>query len=382
MSTSNTSFAVAIREALAAEMQSDEKIVLYGEDVAAAGGVFKVTDGLFAEFGPERVRDTPISEMAICGMALGAALMGLRPVLEIMFADFYAVAFDQIVNQIAKYRYITGGQGSLPIVIRAAGGAGTGFASQHSQSPAPWLMHFPGIKVVAPSTPRDAYYLMRAAIRDDNPVCFFEHKALYWSRQEFSRSDEVEHLGRAAVRRQGEDVTIVASELMVGRALGAAQELDDLGVSAQVVDLRSIVPLDYVALENCLRSTGRLVTVEEAPGNIGWSNAVVAWACEGGLVRPGGVRRVGPPASPVPFASNLEESWLPGTAAIADASMTVMERARNSRLWARCVRNRTVAGSSGRSRAQTLSNRAGSEVQWRIVSTRPLLSSIATRPRG
>ncbi|HZU72247.1 MAG TPA: alpha-ketoacid dehydrogenase subunit beta, partial [Acidimicrobiales bacterium] len=218
----DTTYRQAVTEALRDEMRSDPSVVLLGEDVGTAGGVFKVTEGLLEEFGPGRVRDTPISEMAIVGAALGAALNGLRPVVELMFADFVGVAMDQLALQIPKYRYMTGGQVKVPLVIRAVAGAGLGFAAQHSGSPEAWFMHVPGWRIVAPSTPADAYALLRAAIRCDDPVLFFEHKALYARKGWLDRS-RAAVIGRAAVVREGDDVTVVAVSMMVERALTAAE---------------------------------------------------------------------------------------------------------------------------------------------------------------
>ncbi|MGD9762423.1 MAG: alpha-ketoacid dehydrogenase subunit beta [Candidatus Binatia bacterium] len=319
-------YAAAVNEALAEEMRRDESVVLFGEDVGKAGGVFKVTKGLTEEFGDARVWDTPISEMALTGMALGAALRGLRPVLDLMFADFVSVAYDQVVNQIAKFRYQSGGQGErLPLVIRATSGAGISFAAQHSQSPDGWFLHTPGLTVVTPATPRDAKGLLKSAIRDDGPVLFFEHKALYWTKGPSGGADELIPLGRAAVARAGRDVTVVANALMVRRALAAAETLAVRGIEVEVVDLRTVVPLDRETIASSLARTGRLITVEESPGGVGWSADVIAWAVEEGLVGARGARRVAPPWSPIPFSPPLEEAWLPSPEGVAEAVTALLD---------------------------------------------------------
>ena len=317
-------FATAIRDALAEEMRYDERVVLFGEDTGKEGGVFKVTQGIYEEFGPERVRDTPISEIAMTGLALGAALNGLRPVLDLMFFDFVAVAYDQVVNQIAKFSYQSGGQiASLPLVIRAASGAGVSFGAQHSQSVESWLMQAPGLKIVTPSNPRDAKGLLKAAIRDDGPVCFFEHKLLYRVKGEVG-ADEVIPLGQATVVREGRDLTIVASGLMVTRVLEAAALLADVSIDAEVVDLRCTVPLDRQTVADSLEFTGRLLTVEEAPGGLGWSAELLAWALEEGHVDSGKARRVAPPRTPVPYSPVLEEAWLPSPQQIVETAKVLM----------------------------------------------------------
>src|SRR6202161_3026287 len=234
----------AVARGIAQEMTRDPSVVFLGEDIGAAGGVFKATVGLLERFGPERVRDTPISEQAILGAAMGAAMTGLRPIAEIMFADFFAVCWDLVANQIAKSSYMTSGQVSFPLVIRSGNGGGLRFGAQHSQSVENWAMAIPGLKVVAPSTPADVKGLLAAAIRDPDPVLFFEHKALYATKGEVPDGEHVDTLGTAAIRRQGSDVTIAALGLMVSRALEAAEKLQaEHGISATVIDVRSLVPL-------------------------------------------------------------------------------------------------------------------------------------------
>jgi pyruvate dehydrogenase E1 component beta subunit len=312
--------------ALAEEMARDERVVLLGEDVAAAGGVFKTTPGLLEQFGEDRVRDTPISEEAILGAAMGAAMTGLRPVAEIMFSDFLATCWDLVANQIAKKRYVTGGQVCLPLVIRTANGGELGFGAQHSQSVENWAMMIPGLKVVAPATPADVKGLLKAAIRDDDPVIFFEHKALYATKGEVPDGDYVIPLGQAKVRREGSDVTIVALAAMVPKALEAAEQLTRDGIDAEVIDLRCLVPLDMQTIEQSLYKTNRLLTVEENPRACGWGAevaSIVADECFYYLDAP--VRRLTTPMVPLPFAGNLEMAVIPQAETICDAVRKLME---------------------------------------------------------
>ena len=322
--TAETTYRQAVIRALADELRADDAVVVLGEDVAAAGGVFKATEGLLAEFGPERVRDTPISETAIVGAALGAALGGLRPVAELMFADFVQVAMDQLVNQISKYRYMSGGQVKVPLVVRAVCGAGFGFAAQHSTCPEAWFMHTPGWRIVAPSTPHDAYWLLRAAIRSDDPVLVFEHKYLYGHKGTVDDGSGDTRLGRAALRRPGREVTVVATMLMAHRALHAAETLEREGISAEVIDLRSLAPLDLDLLVDSIRRTGRLVTVEENPRECGWGAEVVSVAAErlGGSLH--GTRRVTAPSTPIPFSPPLEQAWTPQPDDVVAAARALM----------------------------------------------------------
>jgi pyruvate dehydrogenase E1 component beta subunit len=314
----------AVSAAIAQEMERDPSVYLIGEDVGAAGGVFKATVGLFDRFGPERVRDTPISEEAIVGAAMGAAMTGLRPIAEIMFSDFLATCWDIIANQIAKTRYMTNGQISLPLVIRTANGAGSRFGAQHSQSLENWAMSVPGLKVVAPSTPADAKGLLAAAIRDPDPVIFFEHKSLYPIKGEVPEGEHVEPLGVARVLREGDDLTIVALAAMVPRSLEAADALAAAGVSAEVVDVRSLVPLDVTTIVGSVRKTGRLFTVEENPRLCGWGAeiaSIVADECFFDLDGP--IVRITTPHVPLPSADELEDAAVPSAKAIAAA---VVER--------------------------------------------------------
>ncbi|HLJ66280.1 MAG TPA: alpha-ketoacid dehydrogenase subunit beta [Chloroflexota bacterium] len=261
----------AVAAAIAQEIERDPAVMLLGEDVGAAGGVFKATEGLFERFGPGRVWDTPISEQAIVGTAMGAAMMGIRPVAEIMFSDFLATCWDGIANEIAKMRYMTGGQVCLPLVIRCANGAGVFFGAQHSQSTENWAMAIPGLKVVVPSSPEDVKGLLAASIRDDDPVIFFEHKELYATSGEVPDGDFVLPLGQAKILRRGSDVTLVALAATVRTALQAAERLEaEDGVRATVIDLRCLVPLDVATVRESLEETGRLVIVEETPRPLGW----------------------------------------------------------------------------------------------------------------
>jgi len=273
----------AVAWGIAQEMRRDPNVVFLGEDVAAAGGVFKTTVGLLEEFGPQRVRDTPISEQAILGAAMGAAMTGLRPIAEIMFSDFFAVCWDLIANEMAKSRYMSDGQLALPLVIRCANGAGVRFGAQHSQSVENWAMAVPGLKVVAPASPRDVMGLLAAAVRDPDPVVFFEHKGLYATKGDVPEGVEVvDELGQARVLREGGDATILALAAMVPKALAAAERLSaDHGVEASVVDVRSLVPLDTRTILAEVGKTGRLFTVEENPRLCGWGSEIVSIVAEG-----------------------------------------------------------------------------------------------------
>lgn len=317
----------AVARGLAQELRRDERVVLIGEDVAAAGGVFKTTAGLLDEFGPRRIRDTPISEQAILGAAMGAAMTGLRPVAEIMFSDFFGVGWDLLANQIAKTRYMAGGQLSLPLVVRAANGGGLRFGAQHSQDVANWVMAVPGLKVVVPSTPRDVVGLLAAAVRDHDPVIFLEAKGLYPVRGEVPDGEITDTLGSAVVRREGGDCVIVALGLMVPRALAAAERLArDNGIDAEVLDLRSLVPLDVRAVLDALERTGRLFTVEENPRLCGWGAEVVSICAEEGFTSlDGPLVRITAPHVPLPAADLLEDAVLPSVDRIADTIAKSMD---------------------------------------------------------
>ena len=309
----------AVARALAQEMERDDSVYFIGEDVAAAGGVFKTTLGLMERFGPRRVRDTPISEEAIIGAAMGAAMNGLRPVAEIMFSDFLATCWDIVANQIAKTRYMTDGQVELPLVIRTANGGGLRFGAQHSQSVENWAMAVPGLKVVAPSTPRDVIELMAASIRDPDPVVFFEHKALYPTKGPVPEGELVGELGKAAVVRTGSDLTIVALAAMVPKAVAAAEDLARRGVEATVVDLRCLVPLDTRTLLAASSETGRVFTVEENPRLCGWGAEVASIVMEEAffdLDQP--VIRITTDHVPLPSADSLEDATIPSVSRIVE----------------------------------------------------------------
>jgi len=312
-------------------MRRDPDVVFIGEDVAAAGGVFKTTPGLLEEFGPERVRDTPISEQAILGAAMGAAMTGLRPVAEIMFSDFFAVCWDLIANEIAKSRYMSDGQVSFPLVIRTANGAGVRFGAQHSQSVENWAMAVPGLKVVAPSSPHDVIGLLAAAIRDPDPVLFFEQKSLYATKGEIPDSAEiVEPLGRAKVVTEGGDATIVALAAMVPRAVEAAGRLSaEHGIGCSVVDVRSLVPLDTRTILTEVAKTGRLFTVEENPRLCGWGAEIASIVADEGfwsLDAP--IHRITAPHVPLASAPVLEDLAMPSAERIFDTVRRQLENAR------------------------------------------------------
>jgi pyruvate/2-oxoglutarate/acetoin dehydrogenase E1 component len=309
----------AVAMGIAQEMRRDPTVVCLGEDIGAAEGVFKTTTGLFAEFGPERVWDTPISEQAIVGAAMGAAMTGLRPVAEIMFSDFLACCFDYVANEIPKMRYMTGGQVTVPLVIRTANGGGLGFGAQHSQAVENWVLAIPGLKIVAPSTPADMVGLMASAIRSDDPVVVFEHKKLLASKGEPPPDGHTVPLGTAEVRRRGDDVTVVALAATVPTALEAAERLAGEGISAEVVDLRCLVPLDARAVLDSVARTSRLVIVEENPYQGGWGGTLASIVAEEGfydLDAP--IARVAGECVPLPFAANLEDVVVPSADRLAD----------------------------------------------------------------
>jgi acetoin:2,6-dichlorophenolindophenol oxidoreductase subunit beta len=310
----------AVAAGIAQEMERDQRVVFLGEDVAEAGGVFKATVGLLERFGPKRVRNTPISEQAIVGAAMGAAMTGLRPIAEIMFSDFLAVCWDMIANEIAKARYMSAGQISLPLVIRTANGSGSRFGAQHSQSVENWAMSVPGLKVVAPSTPADVKGLLAAAVRDPDPVIFFEHKGLYPSKGEVPDGELVDRLGTAKLLRQGSDLTLVALAAMVPRAVEAAERLQrEDGISASVIDLRSLVPLDTQMLLAETAKSGRLYTVEENPRLCGWGAEIASIVAEECFYRlDGPIVRITTPQVPLPAADALEDHTVPSVERIIE----------------------------------------------------------------
>ena len=302
----------AIARGIAQEMRRDESVVFLGEDIAAAGGVFKGTVGLFEEFGGTRVRDTPISEQAILGAAMGAAMTGLRPIAEIMFADFFAVCWDIVANEIAKSRYMTNGQLTFPLVIRSGNGGGLRFGAQHSQSVENWAMMIPGLKVVVPSNALDVIGLMAASIRDNDPVIFLEEKALYASKMEVPDGEIVDTLGSAKVLREGKDATLVTLGNMVPRAMAAASELASAGIDATVIDVRSLVPLDTQTILREVAATGRLFTIEENPRLCGWGAEVSSIVGEEAFYDlDGPIVRITTPHIPLPAADALEDMAIP-----------------------------------------------------------------------
>jgi pyruvate/2-oxoglutarate/acetoin dehydrogenase E1 component len=303
-------FRTAVRDALDEELAADQRVIFFGEDVAVAGGVFATTTGLYEKYGAERVFDTPISELALAGAAFGSAVNGLRPVIEIMFGDFLTLAMDMLVNQASKYWFLTQEQVSVPLVIRSVVGAGGRFGAIHSQMPASWFMGVPGLKIVAPSTPADAKALLKAAVRDENPVLFFEHKRLYGLEGE--TNGEVGRLGEAAVLREGSDLTLVTAMKGVHDALEAADRLEQDRMSVEVIDLRTLRPIDTDTVLASVRKTGRLVVVEEGPLTGGWGGEVLARITEEGLGYLDDAWRLATPNTPIPYSPPLEDAFLPG----------------------------------------------------------------------
>ncbi len=316
----------ALREALREEMQRDSTVFLLGEDIGRYwGGAFKVTDGLAEEFGDERVRDTPISESAIIGTAVGAAITGMRPVAEIMFGDLTALAMDQIANQAAKICYMFGGQAKCPLVIRTPFGAGVNIASHHSQSLEAWFMHVPGLYVAVPSTPYDAKGLLKTAIRGDNPVFFCEHKLLYPIEGEVPEEEYTIPFGLADIKHEGTDVTIVATLYMVHKALNAVKELEKEGVSVEVVDPRTLTPLDKHAIIRSVKKTGKLIIVSEDCKTAGVSAEIAAIIAEEAIdYLDAPIKRVAEPDTPIPFSPSLEQYVIPDEKAIIKAVKSVV----------------------------------------------------------
>jgi acetoin:2,6-dichlorophenolindophenol oxidoreductase subunit beta len=314
----------AVAAGIAQEMRRDPNVVFLGEDIGKAGGVFKATVGLFDEFGPDRVRDTPISEQAILGAAMGAAMTGLRPIAEIMFSDFLAVCWDIVANEMAKTRYMTNGQTTMPVVVRTANGGGARFGAQHSQSVENWAMAIPGLKVVAPSSPADVMGLLAASVRDDDPVVFFEQKSLYGIKGEVPDGEHVVELGTANVLRDGSDVTIAALAAMVPRAMKAAEKLAaEHGISATVIDVRCLVPLDTQTILGEVIKTGRFFTVEENPRLCGWGaelSSIVGEECFYDLDGP--IVRITTPHIPLPSADYLEDLAMPSVDRIVETIRT------------------------------------------------------------
>ena len=317
---STLEFRAAIRDALAEELERDPSVVFFGEDIAAAGGVFKATPDLLERFGPSRVFDTPISELALAGAAYGAAVTGLRPVFEVMFGDFMGLAMDSLVNQAAKFWYISGDQGGVPLVVRSAVGGGGRFGAIHSQTHGTWFQGIPGLKIVFPSSPAEAKALLKASIRDDNPVLFLEHKRLYSVKGPPPEpGDELIALGRAAVARSGDDLTIVSIGKGVPDALAAADELAADGVSVEVVDLRTLRPLDLDTVLESVARTNRLLAVEEGPRTGGWASGLLGAVAELGLHDLDDAWIVATEETPIPYSPTLEDAYIPDAAAIVES---------------------------------------------------------------
>src|SRR5579864_8441909 len=319
------SYREAVRDALSQAMRQDEDVFVMGEDIAEMGGSMGVTHGLVEEFGPERVRNTPISEIAIVGAGIGAAMQGMRPVVEIMYEDFLTLSMEQIVNKAAKHRYMSGGQVKVPLTIRTQGGAGWSPGAQHAQQLEAWFVHVPGLKVVFASTPSDARGLLWSSIYDDNPVVFFEHRTLYGIKEDVSDAIEPIPLGKARVHRSGEDVTVVATGRLVHEALAAAQQAEEEGVSVEVLDPRTLQPLDEQAIIDSVKKTNRCVVAHEAVTRMGFGAEVAALVQHGAfdwLDAP--VERVGARFCPLPFAPVMEEWVVPHAAdVLAAVSRTV-----------------------------------------------------------
>ena len=313
---SELEFRVAIRDALAEELERDPAVVFFGEDVAVAGGVFKATPDLHERFGPARVFDTPISELALAGAAYGAAVTGLRPVFEVMFGDFMALAMDSLVNQAAKFWYISNEQGTVPLVVRSAVGAGGRFGAIHSQTHGTWFQGIPGLKIAFPSSPAEAKGLLKAAIRDDNPVIFLEHKRLYSVKGPAPEPDTIIPLGQAGIAREGDDLTIVSVGKGVPDALAAAEALAADGLSVEVVDLRTLRPLDVATVLESVAKTNRLIAVEEGPRTGGWAAGLLGVVAEEGLHDLDDAWIVATGETPIPYSPTLEDAFLPQAEAI------------------------------------------------------------------
>jgi acetoin:2,6-dichlorophenolindophenol oxidoreductase subunit beta len=319
--TREITYLEAVREAMSQEMRQNEEVFILGEDIGVYGGAFGVTRGMIEEFGPERIRNTPISEAAIAGGAVGAALTGMRPILELQFSDFITIAMDQLVNQAAKTRYMFGGKGKVPMVVRTPAGSGTGAAAQHSQSLEAWMAHIPGLKVVQPSTAYDAKGLLKAAMDDDNPVIFYEHKLLYRTQCEVPEEQYSIPLGKADIKRKGKDVTIVATAIMVHKALEAAVELEKEGIDVEIIDPRTLVPLDEDTIVESVKKTGRLIVVHEAVKRGGFGGEIASMIAESEafdyLDAP--IKRLGGLAVPVPYNPTLEKAVIPQVPDIIEA---------------------------------------------------------------
>jgi pyruvate dehydrogenase E1 component beta subunit len=321
------SYREAVRDALVQAMREDDDVFVMGEDIAEMGGSMGVTQGMLAEFGPARVRNTPISEMALVGTGIGAAIQGMRPVVEVMYEDFLTLATEQIINQAAKHRYMSGGQVKVPLTVRTQGGAGWSPGAQHAQQLEAWFVHIPGLKVVFPSTPTDVRGLLWSSIYDDNPVVFFEHRTLYGIKEEVPDKLEPIPLGKARVHREGEDVTVIATGRLVHEALAAAKDAEEQGVSVEVVDPRTLQPLDEEALVASVKKTNRCVVAHEAVTRMGFGAeiaAVIQYGAFDWLDAP--VERVGAKFTPLPFAPVMEEWCVPHADDVLEAVMRTVGR--------------------------------------------------------
>ena len=322
-----TTYREAIRDSMSEAMRRDDDVFIMGEDIAEMGGSMGVTQGMLEEFGPDRVRNTPISEMAIVGAGIGAAMQGMRPIVEIMYQDFTTLAMEQLVSQAAKHRYMSGGQLSVPLTVRTQGGAGWSPGAQHAQQLEAWFVHVPGLKVVFPSTPADAKGLLWSSIYDENPVMFFEHRTLYPIKGEVPDEIEPIELGKARIHREGEDVTVVATGRLVHESLAAADEAEEQGISVEVVDPRTLQPLDEETVVASVKKTSRCVVAHEAVVRMGWGAelaAVVQEQCFDYLDAP--VERVGAKFVPIPFAPVMEEYVVPHQAEVYEAIMRTVGR--------------------------------------------------------
>ena len=325
MSERRIAFVEAIREAMAEEMERDSRIVILGEDIGVYGGVFTATKTLLERFGAERVRDTPISEAAMAGIAIGMAMQGMRPIVEFMYADFTTIAMDQIVNNAAKLRYMTGGKASVPLVVRTQGGSGRGNGSQHSQSLETWFAHVPGLIVVTPSTPADAKGLLISAIRNENPVIFIEHKMLYFTTGVVRDGTDYQ-LGKAEIKRLGDDVTVVATSWMIPRVMRIAEELASEGISAEIVDPLTLRPLDENTIVSSVCKTGRLVVVHEAVRYCGFGAEIAAAVQEKAFKKlKAPVKRIAGKEAPIPYSANLERSAIPDEVEIKNAIRDIVQ---------------------------------------------------------
>jgi pyruvate/2-oxoglutarate/acetoin dehydrogenase E1 component len=321
---SEITYVQAVTAALREEMNRDENVFLLGEDMGVYGGCFGVTKGFLKEFGEDRIMDTPIAEAGFTGIAVGAAIMGMRPVVEIMFSDFVTLASDNLVNQAAKIRFMLGGQVKVPMVLRTPAGSGTGAAAQHSQSLEAWMVHIPGLKVVMPSTPYDVKGLLKSAIRDDNPVIFYEHKLLYKMKGEVPDNDYTIPIGKADVKRTGKDVTIVTYSIMVHRAMEAAEKLSYEGIDVEVIDLRSLYPMDIETIVESVKKTGKVVIAHEAVkrGGVGAEIAAQISDSEAFFYLDAPIKRLAGMEVPIPYSPTLERDIVPQ---VGDIIRTVKE---------------------------------------------------------